>query len=143
MFTFSYNPFSLAVCVSTFYALSTAIGYLFTFSFLFTISLKSAVCLHFVLHFVKLFGDISCIHPEENAFDELELLGFPLCGYFGLIDEFMSHDITANQMMQYTGEEVVMYDFGFKEFGIHSYVMVLCQTDKQIYVSFHKQFSPQ
>lgn len=45
----------------------------------------------------------------ENAFDELELLGFPLCGYFSLIDEFISHDITAKQMLHHVGEEVIMY----------------------------------
>jgi DNA polymerase-3 subunit alpha len=45
----------------------------------------------------------------ENAFDELELLGFPLCGYFGLVDESISHDITAKQMRDYVNKEVIIY----------------------------------
>jgi DNA polymerase-3 subunit alpha len=45
----------------------------------------------------------------ENAFDELELLGFPVCGYFGLIDEHMSHDIIASEMCKHVKKEVIMF----------------------------------
>jgi DNA-directed DNA polymerase III PolC len=45
----------------------------------------------------------------ENAFDELELLGFPICGYFELIDEQISHDITAKQMCEHVKKEVIMF----------------------------------
>nr|WP_321226326.1 DNA polymerase III subunit alpha [uncultured Psychroserpens sp.] len=45
----------------------------------------------------------------EDAFDELELLGFPLCSYFDLIDEPMSHDITSKEMCNYVKKEVIIY----------------------------------
>jgi len=45
----------------------------------------------------------------ENAYDELELLGFPLGGYFELIDETMEQDICAKNMHQYVNKEVIIY----------------------------------
>jgi DNA polymerase-3 subunit alpha len=45
----------------------------------------------------------------EDAYDELELLGFPLCGYFNLIDEPMTHDILAKDMCHHVKKEVIMY----------------------------------
>lgn len=45
----------------------------------------------------------------ENAYDEMELLGFPLCGYFDLVDEVLENDITANEMGHYVNKEVIMY----------------------------------
>ena len=45
----------------------------------------------------------------ENAYDEMELLGFPLCGYFELIDEIMEHDICARDMPEYVNKKVIIY----------------------------------
>jgi DNA polymerase-3 subunit alpha len=45
----------------------------------------------------------------EDAFDEMELLGFPLCGYFDLIDETMQNDITADHMCHHVNKEVLIY----------------------------------
>lgn len=49
------------------------------------------------------------VNAIENAYDEMELLGFPLCGYFDLIDEIMEHDICAKNMSQYANKEVIIY----------------------------------
>ncbi|WP_047546166.1 DNA polymerase III subunit alpha [Psychroserpens sp. Hel_I_66] len=48
-------------------------------------------------------------NPIENAFDELELLGFPLCGYFNLVDEPLTNDILSDEMSNYVNKEVMMY----------------------------------
>ncbi|MCL4154796.1 UNVERIFIED_CONTAM: hypothetical protein GTU68_041179, partial [Idotea baltica] len=45
----------------------------------------------------------------ENAFDEMELLGFPLCGYFNLIDEIITNDITADNMCNNINQQVIIY----------------------------------
>ncbi len=45
----------------------------------------------------------------ENAYDELELLGFPLCGYFKLVKEDMQNGILATQMKNYANREVLIY----------------------------------
>ncbi|MCX7548146.1 DNA polymerase III subunit alpha [Xanthomarina sp. F1114] len=49
------------------------------------------------------------VNAIENAYDEMELLGFPLCGYFELIDEVMERDICAKNMSQYANKEVIIY----------------------------------
>ncbi len=46
--------------------------------------------------------------PHENAFDELELLGFPLCDPFDLLEDENADTCTAREMLQYAGENVVM-----------------------------------
>jgi len=45
----------------------------------------------------------------ENAFDEMELLGFPLCGYFNLIDESIINDIIADDMCHNINQQVIIY----------------------------------
>ncbi|MFD1162565.1 DNA polymerase III subunit alpha [Hwangdonia seohaensis] len=45
----------------------------------------------------------------ESAYDEMELLGFPLCGYFDLVDEPLENDITSDNMGNYVNKEVVIY----------------------------------
>ncbi|WAC02434.1 DNA polymerase III subunit alpha [Lacinutrix neustonica] len=45
----------------------------------------------------------------ENAYDEMALLGFPLCGYFELIDEVMENDILSEHMCHYVNKQVIIY----------------------------------
>jgi len=45
----------------------------------------------------------------ENAYDEMELLGFPLCNYFKLVDEDLNGGILANDMKQYAKRTVLIY----------------------------------
>lgn len=45
----------------------------------------------------------------ENAFDEMELLGFPICGYFDLIDEALVNDIKSDDMCANVNKQVIMY----------------------------------
>jgi DNA polymerase-3 subunit alpha len=45
----------------------------------------------------------------ENAFDEMELLGFPVCGYFNLIDETLENDIASDNMCHHVNKQVIMY----------------------------------
>lgn len=45
----------------------------------------------------------------EDAYDEMELLGFPLCSYFDLVDERICKHIKANQFESYIGKTVLMY----------------------------------
>ncbi|HLV40568.1 DNA polymerase III subunit alpha [Xanthomarina sp.] len=49
------------------------------------------------------------VNTIENAYDEMELLGFPLGGYFELIDEVMEQDICAKNMDRHVNKEVVIY----------------------------------
>jgi DNA polymerase-3 subunit alpha len=46
--------------------------------------------------------------PFEDAFDELELLGFPLCDPFLLLAEKNPDDITVDLLLSNTGKQVVM-----------------------------------
>ncbi|SFU53077.1 DNA polymerase-3 subunit alpha [Pustulibacterium marinum] len=46
----------------------------------------------------------------EDAYDQMELLGFPLCDYFNLIQEsFEAGQIWAQEMPQYIGQKVLLY----------------------------------
>lgn len=45
----------------------------------------------------------------ENAYDQLELLGFPLCNYFDLIDEPLHHHILASDMKNHINQRVLLY----------------------------------
>src|SRR5690606_4821058 len=45
----------------------------------------------------------------ENAYDEMKLLGFPLCNYFSLIDHDLKNDIMAKQMKEFINKEVLIY----------------------------------
>lgn len=45
----------------------------------------------------------------EDAYDEMELLGFPLCNYFKLIDEKMSSNVMANEMKNFVDKNVLIY----------------------------------
>lgn len=45
----------------------------------------------------------------ENAYDEMELLGFPLCDYFQLIDEPLLSHIKAKELKHYINKLVLLY----------------------------------
>jgi len=45
----------------------------------------------------------------EDAYDQMELLGFPLYSYFDLISEKMLSDSRAQQMPNYLNKEIVLY----------------------------------
>lgn len=45
----------------------------------------------------------------EDAYDQMELLGFPLCDYFDLIDEPIRTHIKAKNMLKHRGEKVLLY----------------------------------
>ena len=45
----------------------------------------------------------------ENAYDEMELLGFPLCDYFHLVNVEMNNGVLASQMKDYIHKEVLIY----------------------------------
>lgn len=45
----------------------------------------------------------------EDAYDQMELLGFSLCDYFKLVDEDFLEHIKAKEMNQYIGKTVVLY----------------------------------
>ena len=45
----------------------------------------------------------------ENAYDEMELLGFPLCNYFNLVNGQMTNGVLASQMKDFINKEVLIY----------------------------------
>lgn len=45
----------------------------------------------------------------ENAYDEMELLGFPLCDYFHLVNEEMTHGVLASEMKHHIQKEILIY----------------------------------
>jgi DNA polymerase III alpha subunit len=45
-------------------------------------------------------------HPLDDAMDEIELLGFPLCNVFDLVDDDLSMYLPASRIGEYVGKEV-------------------------------------
>ncbi|MCB0474817.1 MAG: DNA polymerase III subunit alpha [Flavobacteriaceae bacterium] len=45
----------------------------------------------------------------ENAYDEMELLGFPLCNYFDLVNEKFKESIWADEMEKNINRKVLLY----------------------------------
>jgi DNA polymerase-3 subunit alpha len=45
----------------------------------------------------------------EDAYDELELLGFPLCGYFDLINHNINDGLLATEMKNNVNNEILIY----------------------------------
>ena len=45
----------------------------------------------------------------ENAYDEMELIGFPLCNYFDLVSEPMKGDVLASQMHLFVNKTILIY----------------------------------
>ncbi|MFN5555689.1 MAG: DNA polymerase III subunit alpha [Chryseotalea sp.] len=50
-------------------------------------------------------------NPIEDAFDEIELLGFPLCDPFTLLKTTYRGDTVANELMQKLGKEVALVGY--------------------------------
>ncbi|WP_053975472.1 DNA polymerase III subunit alpha [Mangrovimonas xylaniphaga] len=45
----------------------------------------------------------------ENAYDQMELLGFPLCGYFDLVEETLMPHILVKDFKKYVNKQVLLY----------------------------------
>src|SRR5690606_34716532 len=45
-------------------------------------------------------------HPLDDALDEIELLGFPVCNVFDLADDDLSQYVPANDLPKHLGKEV-------------------------------------
>lgn len=45
----------------------------------------------------------------EDAYDQIELLGFPLCGYFSLMNETCLDHVKANELNKYINQNVLLY----------------------------------
>ncbi|WP_203295813.1 DNA polymerase III subunit alpha [Luteirhabdus pelagi] len=45
----------------------------------------------------------------EDAYDQMELLGFPLCDYFNLISEPLENDLKAADMRRFCNREMLLY----------------------------------
>ncbi|RLJ67466.1 helix-hairpin-helix protein, partial [Lacinutrix venerupis] len=45
----------------------------------------------------------------EEAYDQMELLGFPLCNYFDLVNETLEGDVLASQMNQFINKTILIY----------------------------------
>ncbi|SFZ89545.1 DNA polymerase-3 subunit alpha [Flaviramulus basaltis] len=45
----------------------------------------------------------------EEAYDQIELLGFPLCGYFDLMDEACQKSIKASELNRHINQSVLLY----------------------------------
>jgi DNA polymerase-3 subunit alpha len=45
----------------------------------------------------------------EEAYDQIELLGFPLCSYFDLMDETCQDNIKASELNKYINQNVLLY----------------------------------
>lgn len=50
-------------------------------------------------------------HPLDDAIDQIELLGFPLCNVFELVDDDVSQYEPANQIGKYLGKEIKMLGY--------------------------------
>ena len=50
-------------------------------------------------------------HPLDDAMDEIELLGFPLCNVFDLVDDDPSKYTRAAELETYMGKEVKMLGY--------------------------------
>jgi len=46
--------------------------------------------------------------PLENAYDEIELLGFPLCNSFLLVDDSREGLVSANDLKRFKNKHVVL-----------------------------------
>ncbi len=48
-------------------------------------------------------------HKIEDAYDQIELLGFPLCSYFELMDRDLEHRFLAKDLPDNLGKEILIY----------------------------------
>lgn len=49
--------------------------------------------------------------PVEDAFDQIELLGFPLCNPFDLLEEPPQNPLLANDLPGYNNREITLYGY--------------------------------
>ena len=47
----------------------------------------------------------------EDVYDEMELLGFPLCNYFDLVNEEMTGGVTASEMKNNVSQNILIYGY--------------------------------
>jgi DNA polymerase-3 subunit alpha len=47
----------------------------------------------------------------EDVYDEMELLGFPLCNYFDLVNEEMYGGVTASEMKNHINQNILIYGY--------------------------------
>lgn len=45
----------------------------------------------------------------EEAYDQMELLGFPLCGYFHLMDEVCMENVKASELKNHINKNILLY----------------------------------
>jgi len=50
-------------------------------------------------------------NPLDDAIDEIELLGFPLCNVFELADDDLSKDVPAAEISNHLGKEVLVLGY--------------------------------
>jgi DNA polymerase-3 subunit alpha len=50
-------------------------------------------------------------HPLDDAIDEIELLGFPLCNVFELVDDDPSAYVSARDIREHPGKEIKMLGY--------------------------------
>ncbi len=50
-------------------------------------------------------------HPLDDAIDEIELLGFPLCNVFAIADEDVQQYLPASQMHMHLGKEITVLGY--------------------------------
>ncbi|MDO7138281.1 hypothetical protein [Algibacter lectus] len=46
----------------------------------------------------------------EEAYDQIELIGFPLISYFDLIDDVFQNSIKANELKNHINKKVLLYE---------------------------------
>ncbi|SFD10757.1 DNA polymerase III, alpha subunit [Chitinophaga sp. CF118] len=59
-------------------------------------------------------------YEHENAFDEIALLGFPLCSPFSLLNHEQNHYVPAKDFSRYTGEIISTLGYLVCTKGIHT-----------------------
>ena len=50
-------------------------------------------------------------HPLDDAMDEIELLGFPLCNVFELVDDDLTQYIPAKDIKNHLGKDIKMLGY--------------------------------
>ena len=59
-------------------------------------------------------------HPLDDAIDEIELLGFPLCNVFELIDTELNNYIPADEIQQYLGKTIKVIGYLITSKPVHT-----------------------
>lgn len=59
-------------------------------------------------------------HPLDNAIDEIELLGFPLCNVFELVNDDVKQYVPANNIGDYLGKDISMLGYLITTKPVHT-----------------------